>query len=183
MHAYIMPCLSCCSNVHDTECVCCNKSDCTPCAAALHQLVRTRQRYLLPCRFSAVQQLQPPKHVYLCTTSSAQHIAKIVPGQYPTELHESAAVKGVLPRLLGKPQHIPGANGGFRLVEMELLSRGDGWMHLGDFLGDVDAVDAVEKKAMDVLQQLHSCLDGWAVHGDVRSGNVMIRSACNLVSQ
>jgi len=88
--------------------------------------------------------------------------------EYPVELHKEAAAKGLAPELV----HTEALPGGFSYVEMEYLDERDGWCKLSEYQGDLDAVRAPCKAS---LHELHACLGGQAVHGDVRPANIMIR--------
>ena len=58
------------------------------------------------------------------------------------------------------------------MVEMEYLDPSEGWTPLLAYQGDVSALEPVIQKAISAF---HQCLDGKAVHGDLRPPNIFVR--------
>ena len=83
------------------------------------------------------------------------------------ELHQELARRG-----LALTPTVTQLSGHFTLLETEFLSPSEGWMCLDEFHGDVDALD---KACSEAIAGLHSCLDGCAVHGDLRPPNMFAR--------
>ena len=108
------------------------------------------------------------------STAGGLRVVKIILGTYPTALHHEIAGKGLMPKLLEEPMHYPG---GYTMVEMEYLDAADGWATLASFSGAADP-RAVAGACNDALQKLHACLEGKAVHGDLRAPNIFIRWEC-----
>ena len=95
-------------------------------------------------------------------------MSKILPGHaYPVELHQELALKD----LALKPA-VTQLAGSFTLLETEFLSPSEGWIRLDNFRGDVEALDAA---CAEAIACLHSCLEGRAVHGDLRPPNMFVR--------
>ena len=57
---------------------------------------------------------------------------------------------------------------------MEDLTSGSGWGPMHRFFG---SKHELKKASESALAALHSCLDGAAVHGDVRIPNIFVRWA------
>ena len=114
------------------------------------------------------------KHVYLCKPDPPNaelqlFVVKVQSVPYPWDLHEELSGMDLAPKLLDGPRHYPG---GVEVIRMEYLDPEDGWTPLGAFSGHAPGL---EELAHAALAQLHSCLDGYAVHGDLNRHNVFVR--------
>ena len=121
-------------------------------------------------RFESIEKLPNTSGlVYKCVDAQGKAIvSKILPGHaYPLELHQELAVRG-----LALTPTVTQLAGNFTLLEAEFLAPSDGWMRLDGFRGDVDALETACSEAVAVL---HSCLEGRAVHGDLRPPNMFAR--------
>ena len=84
-----------------------------------------------------------------------------------------AASKGLAPAILGLAEEILYPKG-VRLLETEDLANSNSWEQMHNFSGDMDELEAT---SISALTSLHSCLNGAAVHGDVRPPNIFVRWA------
>ena len=64
--------------------------------------------------------------------------------------------------------------GGFLLLVLEFLDPTDGWMSLENFDDATTSSEKLRAACLRALESLQTCLDGKAVHGDLRSPNVFI---------
>ena len=128
-------------------------------------------------RFTNLNRLAMPGFVYRFQNpvDGGLRVVKIVQGTYPTILHQELAAKGLMPELLAEPIAYPG---GYILVEMEYLDPADGWASLYNFSDPADPL-AVETACKSALIGLQDCLEGSAVHGDLRAPNIFIRWGLN----
>ena len=132
-------------------------------------------RLLCCSTFDDLERLVPNRYVYSYRhPSGGLRVLKLLMGEYPTELHEALAGEELMPKLLSPPKQYPGE---YTLVEMEYLDAADGWATLASFSGAADP-RAVAGACNDALQKLHACLEGKAVHGDLRAPNIFIRWEC-----
>ena len=120
--------------------------------------------------------LQRSSLVYRCTAlDGSSLIAKLIPGgaTYPIDLHQEAAGKGHAPAIhdLAAEKSYPGD---FLLLEMEDLTSSSGWEPMHRYS---DNKRELKNASESALAALHSCLDGAAVHGDVRTPNIFVRWA------
>jgi hypothetical protein len=123
-----------------------------------------------PHRFASIEKFpQTSGLVYKSVDAHGKTIvSKIIPGHaYPLELHKELAEKGLA--LTPTVAQLPG---NFTLLETEFLAPSEGWMRLDEFRGNVDALETACSNAVACL---HSCLDGRAVHGDLRPPNIFAR--------
>lgn len=121
-------------------------------------------------RFDFIEKLPETSGlVYKCIDAQGKAIvSKILPGHaYPLELHQELALKG-----LALAPAVTRLAGNFTLLETEFLSPSEGWMRLDVFRGDMDAL---ETACSEAIAGLHSCLEGRAVHGDLRPPNMFAR--------
>lgn len=58
------------------------------------------------------------------------------------------------------------------MVEMDYLDPSEGWTPLLAYQGDASALETALQKAISAF---HQCLDGKAVHGDLRPPNIFVR--------
>ncbi len=125
------------------------------------------------CRtFDDLERLVPNRYVYSYRhPSEGLRVLKLLLGEYPTELHEALAGAELMPKLLASPKQYPGE---YTLVEMEYLDPADGWASLASFSGAADPL-VVAEACNAALQKLHACLEGKALHGDLRAPNIFIR--------
>ena len=122
--------------------------------------------------FRSITRLPGPGQVYLCISDQTTQVVKFVPARsypYPEDLHVQLAQKRIAPKLLSPVKLLPG---GFWFVEMEYLDPSEGWTSLLAYQGDVSALEPVIQKAISAF---HQCLDGKAVHGDLRPPNIFVR--------
>lgn len=114
------------------------------------------------------------------STVSRKLVAKLLPcapTEYPSALHTEAAAKGCVPGLLGPAGSVAG---GFTLLRMGYLDPDDGWTRLDELEQYPADFLEVERAANDALARLHSCLEGTAVHGDLRPPNIFLRWAAAM---
>lgn len=122
-----------------------------------------------------ITRLVDKKHVYLCTPADPAagikaFVAKVAASPYPWELHNELSQIGLAPGLTAPLGKWPG---GVEVVYMDFLDPADGWVPLRAFSGDWTALEKLIESALD---QLHKCTGGKAVHGDLHSDNVFVRS-------
>ncbi len=96
-------------------------------------------------------------------------VGKLQSTPYPWDLHDELAALGLAPKLLDGDCLFPG---GVEVIRMAYLDPDDGWEPLGRFSGEWRGVEELCENA---LVQLHACLGGRAVHGDLNTYNVYIR--------
>ena len=109
-------------------------------------------------------------------------MAKIIEGNikdasYPLTLHKQLSSLGHAPDLFDVEQ-LPG---GFLLLVLEFLDPTDGWMSLEKFDDATTSPEMLQAACLGALKSLQTCLDGKAVHGDLRSPNVFISKSDDRV--
>ena len=118
--------------------------------------------------------LQHGSLVYRCIAANgSSSIAKLIPGgaSFPMDFYQEAVSMGLAPAILNLAAETS-YPGDFRLIETEDLTTSSGWNEMHLFSGDMDELQSTSYSA---LTRLHSCLDGHAVHGDIRSPNIFVR--------
>ncbi|EIE24452.1 hypothetical protein COCSUDRAFT_61877 [Coccomyxa subellipsoidea C-169] len=131
--------------------------------------------YMLQNPGNNITRLVENKHVYLSMPKDSSSelepfVAKVQSTPYPWDLHDELAALGLAPKLLDGERLFPG---GVEVIRMAYLDPDDGWEPLGRFSGEWRGL---EELCNDALVQLHACLGGRAVHGDLNPYNVYIRS-------
>jgi len=128
-----------------------------------------RERYTTGTTITCVKNTSSKVYI-IDRGASGKVVGKIASDhqKYPVELHKEAAAKGLAPNL----EHTEVLPGGLSYVEMEFLDARDGWRKLSEFQGNLDALSASCRASRVAL---HACLDGEAVHGDLRPANILVR--------